>query len=97
MTVITTLMQSGHIKPGTWLGIRTRTHVRQMVVTQVSPPDVILVSDPQDLTKYKVRCDHICEVEGMQLHRYLAQADLNPDGTPIQNLTRRGRKRKIRS
>lgn len=97
MTLVQTLMHQGRIKSGTWVGVKVSSHMKHMVVHQIAPPDQVLLQDPRDLNLYKVHCDHICEVDGMQLHRYCAQADLNPDGTPIQNLTRRGRKRKTRS
>jgi hypothetical protein len=96
--VVANLVKLGHIGVGTWLGVsHDGNHVIQMVVHETHVPNHLVLVNPQDALLYKVKCDHVCEVSGMQMHRFLAQADLTAQGLPIQNLTRRGRKRKMRT
>jgi hypothetical protein len=97
MNMIARLINLGHIRKGTWVGVRMNNHHLSMtlVVEATSSCGTLVAVDPTHMRSYQVPPDLICEVDGMQVSRFLAQADLLPDGTKPLNITRRGRKRKV--
>lgn len=97
MTVIHNLIQSGFIKVGTWVGVHVHSpgRVSQMVVHEITSSDHIICEHVQTCVRYKVPPGLIQEVDGMQLSRYLSQADLDAQGRK-RNQRKRGRKPKVR-
>lgn len=96
MELIKNLIAHKLIQPGTWLGLKTaqahRVHHR-MRVERIST-DQIWACLPYSGNVVAVCADHICEVDGMMLHRVCAQADLDVTGNKLKPQTRRGRKPK---
>ena len=96
--IIHNLIRYNWIKPGTWLGVTTLNKITHMVVQRANTTThAFTCVNPSDDCIYQVPFHAVTEVDGMLLHRFLTQADLTSEGTPIQNLVRRGRKRKITS
>lgn len=94
--IINNLLKQNLIKKGTWIGVSSNhtciTH--RYVVEQVTDHHSVIVTDPAQNCKLKIPPDVILEIDGMNLTRFCAQADLDAEGIKIQNMKRRGRKPK---
>jgi hypothetical protein len=96
MELIKNLIECKLIQPGTWLGLKTaqeyRVHYR-LRVEQVSAEQV-WACVPHSGEVVPICAEHICEVDGMNLIRLCAQADLDAQGRKLKPQTKRGRKPK---
>jgi hypothetical protein len=96
MELIKNLIEHKLIQPGTWLGVKTaldyRVHHR-LRVERVSTEQV-WACVPNSGQVVPISAEHICEVDGMSMHRVCAQADLDAQGFKLKPQTRRGRKPK---
>jgi hypothetical protein len=96
MQLIKNLIRHKLIQPGTWLGVRVNDHTRvqhRLRVERVCE-DQVWACVPHSGEVIQVPDMHICEVDGMALHRACAQADLDAFGNKLAPKTRRGRKPK---
>lgn len=96
MELIKNLITHKLIQPGTWLGVTDnqahRVHHR-LRVERISEYH-IWACVPHSGQVIQVCAEHICEVDGMAMHRVCAQADLDAQGIKLKPQTRRGRKPK---
>lgn len=96
MELIKNLIAHNIIQPGTWLGLKTSQEYRvhhRLRVEKVSDCG-IWACVPHSGSVIQVCAEHICEVDGMAMHRVCAQADLDAAGHKLKPQPRRGRKPK---
>lgn len=92
------LIKQNLVRKGTWLGIAQSGN---QVYTRVSMEHItsdghIVGMDCRTNQRVKFSAMMVAEIDGMSVNRFLAQADLDPQGRKIENLVRRGRRPKIR-
>ncbi len=94
--LIKNLIQAKLIQPGTWLGISNVGHecIYQRVRVCEIDQNQIWAHVPTQVAPVPIPDHVIQEVDGMLMHRFCAQADLNPQGEKLKPKPRRGRKPK---
>jgi hypothetical protein len=99
--VIARLLLKGLIKKGSILGLRDpkthRVYNRYVVRAASSEPQLAIEAQHmQNQQTLMLDCNAIVEVDGMEMSRYLAHADLNSNGESINRGKKRGRRPKNR-
>lgn len=94
--IVKNLIKQQLIQKGTWLGVQlTQQHaVKNWRVEQVLSSYEIMCWDHTQNQLIKCDSQQVVQVDGMSLHRFCAQADLDAQGEKIMHLVRRGRKPK---
>lgn len=92
------LIKQQLVRRGTWLGLaQPGAPVFTRVSMEYMTKDGQIVGmDCRTNQRVKFSTLMVVEIDGMDVNRFLAQADLNSQGLKIENLVRRGRKPKIR-
>lgn len=94
--IIANLVKQNLIGKGTWIGIGDKSHpvIYRIVVESITTSGDVIGIDYLTNQKVKVQQHMVVEIDGMNISRFLSQADLDSNGVKIQNLVRRGRKPK---
>jgi glycerol-3-phosphate dehydrogenase len=92
------LVKHNLIKQGTWIGITNHGNsvIHRISVESITSSGDLIGIDYTNNQKVRVTSQAVVEIDGMNISRFLEQADLDKNGEKIVNLVRRGRKPKNR-
>lgn len=96
--ILENLIKQNLIKQGTWIGITNhgKPVIHRLAVESVTNAGDLIGIDYTTNQKMRVAQEAVVEIDGMNISRFLEQADLDKNGEKVVNRVRRGRKPKKR-